>query len=94
MITVLSQEFGIPLTNEDLFVQKPSLLSLPSFGFSKQTEIVRKKRAIHSLLDNYNKKYMLWKKEMEDKMKYDKDHIQVSIVQCKITGLETVLTVT
>ncbi|XP_006023950.2 uncharacterized protein KIAA1257 homolog isoform X2 [Alligator sinensis] len=79
MITVLSQEFGIPLTNEDLFVQKPSLLSLPSFGFSKQTEIVRKKRAIHSLLDNYNKKYMLWKKEMEDKMKYDKDHIQTNI---------------
>uniref|UniRef100_A0A7M4FPK4 Cilia and flagella associated protein 92 (putative) n=1 Tax=Crocodylus porosus TaxID=8502 RepID=A0A7M4FPK4_CROPO len=39
MITVLSQEFGIPLTNEDLFVQKPSLLSLPSFGFPKQTEI-------------------------------------------------------
>uniref|UniRef100_A0A674J6A9 Cilia and flagella associated protein 92 (putative) n=1 Tax=Terrapene triunguis TaxID=2587831 RepID=A0A674J6A9_9SAUR len=35
MITVLSQEFGIPLTKEDLFIQRPPLPSVSPFALVK-----------------------------------------------------------
>uniref|UniRef100_A0A452HNF2 DUF4550 domain-containing protein n=1 Tax=Gopherus agassizii TaxID=38772 RepID=A0A452HNF2_9SAUR len=79
MITVLSQEFGIPLTKEDLFIQRPPLPSVSSFALQKSRKVPTKRGAMHSLLDNHNEKYIQCKKEMEDKMQHYKDHIQTNI---------------
>uniref|UniRef100_A0A8C8SH48 Cilia and flagella associated protein 92 (putative) n=1 Tax=Pelusios castaneus TaxID=367368 RepID=A0A8C8SH48_9SAUR len=79
MITVLSQEFGIPLTKEDLFIQKPPPRSFSPFALQKSRKVTIKQGAMHSLLDNYNEKYVWWKKEVEDKMQHYKDHIQTNI---------------
>ncbi|XP_029768431.1 uncharacterized protein KIAA1257 homolog [Terrapene carolina triunguis] len=76
MITVLSQEFGIPLTKEDLFIQRPPLPSVSPFALQKSRKVIIKQGAMHSLLDNHNEKYIQCKKEMEDKMQHYKDHIQ------------------
>uniref|UniRef100_A0A8C0IYK6 Cilia and flagella associated protein 92 (putative) n=1 Tax=Chelonoidis abingdonii TaxID=106734 RepID=A0A8C0IYK6_CHEAB len=46
MITVLSQEFGIPLTKEDLFIQRPPLPSVSSLALQKSRK--PKFRAIRS----------------------------------------------
>nr|XP_042713360.1 uncharacterized protein KIAA1257 homolog isoform X2 [Chrysemys picta bellii] len=79
MITVLSQEFGIPLTKEDLFIQRPSLPSVSPFALQNSRKVIIKQGAMHSLLDNHNEKYIQCKKEMEDKMQHYKDHIQTNI---------------
>ncbi|KFV88092.1 Uncharacterized protein FLJ43738, partial [Struthio camelus australis] len=39
MITVLSQEFGIPLTKEDLFTQKPPSVSFSSDSYTKPAKV-------------------------------------------------------
>ncbi|CAM4586061.1 unnamed protein product [Lepidochelys olivacea] len=78
MITVLSHEFGIPLTKEDLFIPRPLLPSFFPSALQKSREVTIKPGAMQSLLDNRNEKYIQWKKEMEDKMHY-KDHIQTNI---------------
>ncbi|XP_032661528.1 uncharacterized protein CFAP92 [Chelonoidis abingdonii] len=79
MITVLSQEFGIPLTKEDLFIQRPPLPSVSSLALQKSRKVPTKQGPMHSLLDNHNEKYIQCKKEMEDKMQHYKDHIQTNI---------------
>ncbi|XP_067400507.1 uncharacterized protein CFAP92 [Emydura macquarii macquarii] len=79
MITVLSQEFGIPLTKEDLFIQKHPLHSFSPLALQKSRKVTIKQGAMPSLLDNHNEKYIRWKKDMEDKMQPYKDHIQTNI---------------
>lgn len=90
MITVLSQEFGIPLTKEDLFIQKHPLHSFSPLALQKSRKVTIKQGAMPSLLDNHNEKYIRWKKDMEDKMQPYKDHIQVSSVQCRTIILEAI----
>ncbi|XP_062441899.1 uncharacterized protein CFAP92 [Rhea pennata] len=79
MITVLSQEFGIPLTKEDLFTQKPPLVSFSSDSYTIPRKVSRVKRAVYSSLDNYNEKYVQWKKEIEDKIPPERNHIGANI---------------
>ncbi|XP_025041792.2 uncharacterized protein CFAP92 [Pelodiscus sinensis] len=78
MITVLSQEFGIPLTKEDLFIQSLPLPSLSSYALQNPRRVIMKQGAMQSLLDNHNEKYIQQKKEKED-MQHYKDHIQTNI---------------
>ncbi|XP_068763493.1 uncharacterized protein CFAP92 isoform X2 [Struthio camelus] len=79
MITVLSQEFGIPLTKEDLFTQKPPSVSFSSDSYTKPAKVSSVKPAVYSSLDNYNEKYMQWKKEIEDKISSERNHIEANI---------------
>lgn len=78
MITVLSHDYGVPLTDEDLFTQKPPLLSVSSDDYTLPGNVSRMKQAVYSSLDNYNEVYMPWKKEMADKMSFERNHIGVS----------------
>ncbi|XP_072203548.1 uncharacterized protein CFAP92 [Excalfactoria chinensis] len=85
MITALSQKYGVPLTDEDLFTQKPSLLSLSSDD-APQGKVSREKKAGYSLLDHYNEKYMQWKKEI-DKKSFKRNHIRANIdAVCQLKG--------
>ncbi|XP_025922184.1 uncharacterized protein KIAA1257 homolog [Apteryx rowi] len=79
MIRVLSQEFGIPLTKEDLFTQKLPLVSFPSDSCTIPAKVSRVKRAVYSSLDNYNEKYVQWKKEIEGKISSKRNHIGANI---------------
>ncbi|XP_010210142.1 PREDICTED: uncharacterized protein LOC104565170 [Tinamus guttatus] len=79
MITILSQEFGIPLTKKDLFTQKPSLVPFSSDSFTIPGKVNRVKRAVYSTLDNHNEKYVQWKKEKEDKISSERNHIAANI---------------
>ncbi|XP_074862004.1 uncharacterized protein CFAP92 [Carettochelys insculpta] len=79
MITVLSQEFGIPLTKEDLFIQTLPWPSFSSHALQKSTMVSIKQGAKHPLLDNHNKNYIQWKKAMENTMQHYKDYIQTNI---------------
>ncbi|KAF1455060.1 hypothetical protein FQV21_0002658, partial [Spheniscus demersus] len=54
MITALSHQYGVPLTDEDLFVQKPPLLSVSSDDYTVPGKVSRVKQAVYSSLDNYN----------------------------------------
>ncbi|KAF1656362.1 hypothetical protein FQA23_0012809, partial [Aptenodytes patagonicus] len=54
MITALSHQYGVPLTDEDLFVQKPSLLLVSSDDYTVPGKVSRVKQAVYSSLDNYN----------------------------------------
>ncbi|KAM6468061.1 uncharacterized protein CFAP92 isoform 1-T2 [Liasis olivaceus] len=74
MITVLSQEFGVPLTKADLFVQEPPEI-LSSVGTVKKYSHMRQYRS--SCLDNCNKKYVLRKMERESQA--PQDYIQSNI---------------
>ncbi|KFZ47538.1 Uncharacterized protein FLJ43738, partial [Antrostomus carolinensis] len=56
MITVLSHKYGVPLAAEDLFTQKPALISCSFDDYTVPGEVSRVKQA-YSSLDNYNKMY-------------------------------------
>lgn len=76
MITALSREYGAPLTDEDLFTQKPPLLSFSSDY--APPDVSREKKTGCSSLDDYNEKYVQWKKEVADKKSFERNHIRVS----------------
>uniref|UniRef100_A0A8C8A8F4 Cilia and flagella associated protein 92 (putative) n=1 Tax=Otus sunia TaxID=257818 RepID=A0A8C8A8F4_9STRI len=64
MISVLSHEYGVPLTDEDLFTRKPPLLSFSSDVCTVPGKVSRVKQAVYSSLDNYNEVYVQQKKEL------------------------------
>lgn len=78
MITVLSQEYGVPLTDEDLFTRKPPVPLFSSDACILSGKFSREKKTVYSSLDNYNEKYVQWKKEMAEKMSFERNHIRVS----------------
>ncbi|KAM6061746.1 uncharacterized protein CFAP92 [Chlamydotis macqueenii] len=87
MITVLSREYGVPVTEEDLFLQKPPLLSLSSENYTAPGKVNRVKKAVYSSLDNYNEIYVQWKKEMAEKMSFQRNHIRANIgAVCQLKG--------
>ncbi|XP_015730197.1 uncharacterized protein KIAA1257 homolog isoform X3 [Coturnix japonica] len=77
MITALSRMYGVPITDEDLFIQKPPLLSFSS-DYTPEGDVSREKKAGYSLIDNYNEKYVQWKKE-RDKKSFKRNHIRANI---------------
>lgn len=81
MITALSREYGAPLTDEDLFTQKPPLLSFSSDY--APPDVSREKKTGYSSLDDYNEKYVQWKKEVADKKSFERNHIRVSCLLCE-----------
>uniref|UniRef100_A0A8B9YXN2 Cilia and flagella associated protein 92 (putative) n=1 Tax=Buteo japonicus TaxID=224669 RepID=A0A8B9YXN2_9AVES len=78
MITVLSHEYGVPLTDEDHFTQKPPLLPFSSDDCTVPGKVSRVKQAVYSSVDNYNEVYVQRKKEIADKMSFERNHIVVS----------------
>uniref|UniRef100_A0A8C0IBG6 Cilia and flagella associated protein 92 (putative) n=1 Tax=Bubo bubo TaxID=30461 RepID=A0A8C0IBG6_BUBBB len=77
MISVLSHEYGVPLTDEDLFTRKPPLLSFSSDDCTVPGKVSRVKQAVYSSLDNYNEVYVQRKKEIADKTSFERNHIEV-----------------
>ncbi|XP_069062733.1 uncharacterized protein CFAP92 isoform X2 [Pleurodeles waltl] len=78
MVNLLSREFGIPLTKET-FLHKVPLLS-SSYPVSPDAEENNfKPSAFHVPLDNYNPKYMQWKKDQQISLQDCKDHIKNNI---------------
>ncbi|XP_034962164.2 uncharacterized protein CFAP92 isoform X3 [Zootoca vivipara] len=68
MITVLSQEFGIPLKRDDLVIQQyPEISGI--FDMPPKDSYVRKYRRFP--LDNHNEEYILRKREMESQTQED-----------------------
>ncbi|OXB65350.1 hypothetical protein ASZ78_016994, partial [Callipepla squamata] len=87
MITALSQEYGVPFTDEDLFNQKPPLLSFSSDDYVPLGSVSREKKVVYSSLDNKNEKYMQWKKEIADKISSERNHIGANIdAVCQLKG--------
>ncbi|XP_010582772.1 PREDICTED: uncharacterized protein FLJ43738 [Haliaeetus leucocephalus] len=87
MITVLSHEYGVPLTDEDLFTQKPPLLSFSSDDCTVPGKVSRVKQAVYSSVDNYNEVYVQRKKEIADKMSFERNHIVANIgAVCQLKG--------
>ncbi|XP_070594653.1 uncharacterized protein CFAP92 isoform X1 [Erythrolamprus reginae] len=74
MITMLSQEFGVPLTKADMYVKEPVEISDTFHKMQKET---RMRQYGYSHLDVYNKKYVLRKREQESKAPHD--YIQSNI---------------
>ncbi|KFO14644.1 Uncharacterized protein FLJ43738, partial [Balearica regulorum gibbericeps] len=68
MITVLSREYGVPLTDEDLFTQKPPLLLVSSDDYTVPGKVNEVKQAVYSSLDNYNEVCVQRKKEIADRI--------------------------
>ncbi|XP_054072233.1 uncharacterized protein CFAP92 isoform X2 [Rissa tridactyla] len=79
MITILSHEYGAPFTDEDLFIQKPPLLSFSSDGYTAPGKVSGVKQVVCSSLDNSNEGYVQRKKEMADKMSSARSHIGANI---------------
>uniref|UniRef100_A0A8C3B8B8 Cilia and flagella associated protein 92 (putative) n=1 Tax=Cairina moschata TaxID=8855 RepID=A0A8C3B8B8_CAIMO len=79
MITVLSQEYGVPLPDEDLFTRKPPVPLFSSDACILLGKLSREKKTVYSSLDNYNEKYVQWKKEMAEKMSPERNHIRANI---------------
>ncbi|KAM6197648.1 uncharacterized protein CFAP92 isoform 2-T2 [Sarcoramphus papa] len=87
MITVVSDKYGVPLTDEDLFTQKPPLLSFSSDDYTVPEKVSRVKQAVCSSLDNYNEVYVEQKKEIADKMSFERNHIVANIgAVCQLKG--------
>ncbi|POI32189.1 hypothetical protein CIB84_004059, partial [Bambusicola thoracicus] len=85
MITALSREYGFPLADEDLFTQKPPLLSFSS-DYTPPGNVSREKKAQYSSLDDYNERYVLSKKEI-DKKSFERNHIRANIdAVCQLKG--------
>ncbi|XP_063148927.1 uncharacterized protein CFAP92 [Candoia aspera] len=71
MITMLSQEFGVPLTKADMFVQEsPEILA-------SCRKVKKGMRQYSSKLDNYNEEYVLGKREQEHRAPHN--YIQSNI---------------
>lgn len=76
MITMLSQEFGVPLTKADMYVKEPPEI-LETFDKMQKDSSMREYGCSH--LDHYNKKYVLTKRERESRAPHN--YIQVGEVQ-------------
>ncbi|KAG8128208.1 hypothetical protein E2320_015078, partial [Naja naja] len=74
MITMLSQEFGVPLTKADMYVREPSE-ALETFNKMQKHSSMRQYGCSH--LDNDNKKYVQRKKEQESQAPHN--YIQTNI---------------
>ncbi|XP_039205375.1 uncharacterized protein KIAA1257 homolog isoform X3 [Crotalus tigris] len=74
MITMLSQEFGVPLTKADMYAREPPEI-LESFNKMQKDPSMRQYGCSH--LDNHNKKYVLRKKEQESQA--PRNYIQSNI---------------
>lgn len=72
MITALSDEYGVPLTDEDLFPQKPPSLSLSSDDYAVPGKVRGVKQAVCSSLDNCNEVYVQQKEEIAKKMSFER----------------------
>ncbi|XP_044307447.1 uncharacterized protein KIAA1257 homolog [Varanus komodoensis] len=68
MITMLSQEFGVPLTKDDLFIQEHADTLEACHSPTKYFPMKRGKR---SHLENYNEEYLVRKRNMEIQMPQD-----------------------
>uniref|UniRef100_A0A8C4U6V5 Cilia and flagella associated protein 92 (putative) n=1 Tax=Falco tinnunculus TaxID=100819 RepID=A0A8C4U6V5_FALTI len=68
MITALSRQYGVPLTDEDLFTRKPPLLSFSSDDYTAPGKVSRGNQAVHSSFDNHNEVCAQRKKEIAGKM--------------------------
>ncbi|XP_062977674.1 uncharacterized protein CFAP92 [Elgaria multicarinata webbii] len=79
MITTLSQEFGVPLTKDDLFIQEQPEISE---AYDTPTEYFPMKRYKHCQIDNYNDEYIVRKREME--LQIPEDYIQSNIENVKL----------
>ncbi|XP_009577179.1 PREDICTED: uncharacterized protein FLJ43738 [Fulmarus glacialis] len=87
MIRVLSHEYGVPLTDEDLFSQKPPLLSVSSDDYTVPGKVSRVKQAVYSSLDNYNEICVQQKKEIADKTFFERNHVGANIgAVCQLKG--------
>ncbi|KAL7986052.1 hypothetical protein Chor_011218 [Crotalus horridus] len=74
MITMLSQEFGVPLTKADMYAREPPEI-LESFNKMQKDPSMRQYGCSH--LDNHNEKYVLRKKEQESQA--PRNYIQSNI---------------
>ncbi|XP_058026006.1 uncharacterized protein CFAP92 isoform X1 [Ahaetulla prasina] len=74
MITMLSQEFGVPLTKADMYVKEPPEI-LETFDKMQKDSSMRHYGCSH--LDNYNKKYVLRKRKQESQAPHN--YIQSNI---------------
>ncbi|XP_054693600.1 uncharacterized protein CFAP92 [Grus americana] len=87
MITVLSREYGVPLTDEDLFAQKPPLLLVSSDDYTVPGKVNEVKQAVYSSLDNCNEMRVQRKKEIADRMSFERNHIRANIgAVCQLKG--------
>ncbi|XP_053150347.1 uncharacterized protein CFAP92 isoform X2 [Hemicordylus capensis] len=75
MIMMLSQEFGLPLTMDELLLQQcPEI----SHIYKVPPKYIHMKQDKHFRLDNHNEEYVLRKREMESQL--PEDYIQANIV--------------
>ncbi|XP_062829901.1 uncharacterized protein CFAP92 isoform X2 [Anolis carolinensis] len=74
MITILSREFGIPLGEDDLFIEQYTTIS---DKFNIPVMCLHRRRDMRSPLDNQNEEYILRKREMENRT--PQDYIQGNI---------------
>ncbi|XP_042311413.1 uncharacterized protein KIAA1257 homolog isoform X1 [Sceloporus undulatus] len=74
MITMLSQEFGIPLSTDDLFIEKPPKI-LDKFNIP--IKCLHRRRGMRCHLDNHNEEYIMKKMQMENLT--PQDYIQSNI---------------
>ncbi|XP_061328968.1 uncharacterized protein CFAP92 isoform X3 [Pezoporus flaviventris] len=87
MITALSLEYGVPLTDEDLFTQTPPLPTFSPGDYTVPGKVSRVKQAVSSSVDNYNEGYIQRKKEIADKMSFEKNYIKANInAVCQLKG--------
>ncbi|XP_010292267.1 PREDICTED: uncharacterized protein FLJ43738 [Phaethon lepturus] len=87
MITVLSHEYGVPLTDEDLFTQKPPLLLVSSDDYTVPGKVSRVKQTARSSLDNHNERCVQRKKDIADKMSFERNHVEANIrAVCQLKG--------
>ncbi|XP_061864637.1 uncharacterized protein FLJ43738-like [Colius striatus] len=79
MITALSHEYGVALTAEDLFTQKPPVLSFESDDYTVPGKASRVKQAVCSSSETYNEVYVQQKEKREDKVSFERNHIVANI---------------
>ncbi|XP_053545373.1 uncharacterized protein CFAP92 [Bombina bombina] len=72
MMSLLSQEFGVPVTLTNLLIETKEILRKP-LHIDKPS----KKRVLHSPIETFNEEYMQWK---ESENKTSKDYIQGNIL--------------
>ncbi|MEE6501572.1 hypothetical protein FKM82_004251 [Ascaphus truei] len=74
MINLLSREFGIPITSEDLFAENEQSLTKNLVISEDANKLCFKRSVLHSTLDNYNAQYVQCKRGIESK-----DYIQNNV---------------
>ncbi|KAK4815266.1 hypothetical protein QYF61_024025 [Mycteria americana] len=85
VIAVLSHKYGVPLSDEGLFIQKPPLLSLSSDDYAVPGKVSRVTQAVDSSLRNYNETRVQQKKETADKVSFERNRVGVSSLRYTIS---------